>query len=176
VRKLIAVAKREFKAAAANKTFVVMTVLGPFLILAITVLPSLLNNDPKIASSGKPVAIYAERGDAGDYLGAAFDSQKIPWLRADDAARAKERVLSGEYAGLVEVPARWPDEEALSRVAVQQASATILALLAQSLRSIPDNCERQAGLSPEAVEMIQQQVDAALTEAATALRALATPS
>lgn len=150
MRKLIAVAKREFKAAAANKTFVVMTVLGPFLILAITVLPSLLNNDPKIASSGKPVAIYAERGDAGDYLGAAFDSQKIPWLRADDAARAKERVLSGEYAGLVEVPARWPDEEARyysatgTDAALFGTSQGVLGALATELRVA------EAGLSPEA--------------------------
>lgn len=150
MRKLIAVAKREFKAAAANKTFVVMTVLGPFLILAITVLPSLLNNDPKIASSGKPVAIYAEREDAGAYLGAAFESQKIPSLRVSDASRAKERVLSGEYAGLVEVPARWPDEEARyysatgTDAALFGTSQGVLGALATELRVA------EAGLSPEA--------------------------
>jgi ABC-2 type transport system permease protein len=150
VRKLIAVAKREFKAAAANKTFVVMTVLGPFLILAITVLPTLLNNDPKIASSGKPVAIYAEREDAGAYLGAAFESQKIPSLRVSDASRAKERVLSGEYAGLVEVPARWPDEEARyysatgTDAALFGTSQGVLGALATELRVA------EAGLSPEA--------------------------
>lgn len=150
MHKLIAVAKREFKAAAANKTFVVMTVLGPFLILAITVLPTLLNNDPKIASSGKPVAIYAEREDAGAFLASAFESQKIPSLRADDAARAKELVLSGEYAGLVEVPARWPDEEARyysatgTDAALFGTSQGVLGALATELRVA------EAGLSPEA--------------------------
>lgn len=150
MRKLIAVAKREFKAAAANKTFVIMTILGPFLILAITVLPSILNSDPKIASSGKPVAIYAERDDAGAYLSAAFESQKIPSLRADDPSRAKERVLSGEYAGLVEVPARWPDEEARyysatgTDAALFGTSQGVLGALATELRVA------EAGLSPEA--------------------------
>lgn len=150
MRKLLAVAKREFKAAAANKTFVIMTILGPFLILAITVLPTLLNNDPKIASSGKPVAIYAERDDAGAYLGAAFESQKIPSVRVEDASRAKERVLSGEYAGLVEVPARWPDEEARyysatgTDAALFGTSQGVLGALATELRVA------EAGLSPEA--------------------------
>lgn len=150
MRRLIAVTKREFKAAAANKTFVVMTVLGPFLILAITVLPTLLNNDPTIASSGKPVAVYAEREDAGAYLGAAFESQKIPSLRVDDAARAKERVLSGEYAGLVEVPALWPDVEARyysatgTDAALFGTSQGVLSALATELRVA------EAGLSPEA--------------------------
>lgn len=154
MRKLLAVAKREFKAAAANKTFVIMTILGPFLILAITVLPTLLNNDPKIASSGKPVAIYAERDDAGAYLGAAFESQKIPSVRVEDASRAKERVLSGEYAGLVEVPARWPDEEARyysatgTDAALFGTSQGVLGALATELRVA------EAGLSPEAASRL----------------------
>ena len=62
--------------------------------------------------------------------------------------------------------------EYLSRDAVAQAVATALALVTQSLRAIPDNCERQQGLTPDAVESIQAQVDAALQEAASSLRAL----
>jgi hypothetical protein len=63
--------------------------------------------------------------------------------------------------------------EYVSRVAIQQASATAVAVLTQSLRSIADNCERQFALPPEAVEAIQNQVDAALSEAAGAFKAMA---
>lgn len=62
--------------------------------------------------------------------------------------------------------------EYVSRAAIRQASATMLAVLAQ-IRSIPDNCERQFALPPETVELMQQTIDAALNEVAVALRAMA---
>jgi len=46
MRKLQAVIIKELKAVTANKTFVITTLLGPFLILAITVLPGLLTSNP----------------------------------------------------------------------------------------------------------------------------------
>ena len=62
--------------------------------------------------------------------------------------------------------------EYLPREAQRQAAATALAVLTQSLRSIPDNVERQYALSPEAVEAIAVQIDAALSECAAAFRAM----
>ena len=63
--------------------------------------------------------------------------------------------------------------EYVERAAVRQATATALAVLAQSLRSIADNCERQnPSLSPEVLEMIEQQVDAGLAEVSGAFRAM----
>ena len=38
--------RHEFRMAAANKAFIVLTILGPFIILAVTVLPSLLVRTP----------------------------------------------------------------------------------------------------------------------------------
>ena len=62
--------------------------------------------------------------------------------------------------------------EHVSRAAVRQASATALSILTQSIRSIPDNCERQFALAPEVVEGIQLQIDAALSEVALAFAEL----
>lgn len=63
--------------------------------------------------------------------------------------------------------------EYVPRAAVRQASATALAVLTQSLRSIADNCERQnPALPPETLEMIEQQVDAGLAEVAAAFQAM----
>lgn len=58
----------------------------------------------------------------------------------------------------------------LPRDAQRQAAATALAVLTQSLRSIPDNLERQMALQPEVVEAIALQIDAALSECAAAFR------
>lgn len=60
----------------------------------------------------------------------------------------------------------------LPRVAQQQASATALAILTQSLRSIPDNLERTLGLKPEVVEQVSVEIDAALQEIAMAFKAM----
>lgn len=63
--------------------------------------------------------------------------------------------------------------EYVARAAVRQATATALAILTQSVRSIADNCERKFALAPEVVEGISQQADAALLEVAEAFKAIA---
>lgn len=63
--------------------------------------------------------------------------------------------------------------EYLPRVVVQQASATALAVLTQSLRGIPDLLERSCNLTPGQAEAAQQTVDAALAEVAKAFEQLA---
>lgn len=62
--------------------------------------------------------------------------------------------------------------EYVRRDAVAQASATALAVLTQSLRSIPDNLERTLGLDPRAVEAAAVQIDTALAEVAAAFRVM----
>lgn len=47
----------------------------------------------------------------------------------------------------------------LDRAQVEQASATVLAAVAQTLRSIPDNLERAAGLTPEQAEECERIID-----------------
>lgn len=62
--------------------------------------------------------------------------------------------------------------EFLPRVAQQTAAATALALLAQSLRALPDNLERTLSLAPDVAEQIAVGIDAALAECAAAFRAM----
>lgn len=63
--------------------------------------------------------------------------------------------------------------EYLPRVAQQQAAATALAVLTQSLRAIPDVLERVCNLTPEQADLAQKQVDTALAEVAAAFKAMA---
>jgi len=60
----------------------------------------------------------------------------------------------------------------LPRDVQRQASATALAVLTQSLRSIPDNLEREFSLKPEVAEAIAVQIDSALAEIAGAFKAM----
>ncbi len=77
-------------------------------------------------------------------------------LKADERA-FKLAIARGDY---------------LPRDVQRQASATALAVLVQSLRSLPDQLERRAGLSPEQAEVVGVEIDRALTEIAYAFRAM----
>lgn len=54
------------------------------------------------------------------------------------------------------------------RAEVQQAAATALANLSQTLRSVPDNLERKLGLAPDVAQEVGYLIDAALNEVANA--------
>ncbi|MCA1951117.1 MAG: ABC transporter permease [Treponema sp.] len=112
MRKLQAVIIKEFKATAANKTFVIITLLGPFLILAITVLPNLLTSNPNMNKPNKPVAIYTSVNEIYEQIAQALDNQAIPPIRITDLSEGKSKVLSEQYAGILEIPEAWPREEA----------------------------------------------------------------
>lgn len=88
-----------------------------------------------------------------------YDNEKARHekIKADER-EFKLAALKGEY---------------VERSAVQQASATALSVLSQSLRSIPDNIERSHALAPDVIDAIAQMVDAALMEASVAFQAMA---
>ena len=52
------------------------------------------------------------------------------------------------------------------RASVQEAAATALAAMSQTMRSVPDNLERKLGLAPEVAAEVGAAIDAALNEVA----------
>lgn len=61
--------------------------------------------------------------------------------------------------------------EFIARESYRQANAALLAMVTQSLRSIPDNLERSLALQPEIVDAVAKQIDAVLADLANGLRA-----
>lgn len=107
--KLFHVIRHEFRLVAANRTYVILTIMGPFLILAITVLPSLLNRNPAAMVDGKPVAIYGAAPDIRPALDKAFAGMGLKTREATEEAAAKAAVIGGETLGLLSIEAGWPD-------------------------------------------------------------------
>jgi phage terminase Nu1 subunit (DNA packaging protein) len=87
-----------------------------------------------------------------------------------DQARARNEAAK---ASMNELKLEVERGRLVPRDAVRQASATALAMVTQSLRSIPDNVERTLSLDPAVVEAIALQVDATLTDLAKAFGAMA---
>lgn len=93
---------------------------------------------------------------------ASFDREK--------ALHERSKRLRSELAHKIE------SGEVVSRAAVQEASATALALAAQSLRSLPDNLERKLSLPPAVTEEIEKTIHAVLTDLAAAFEMMHTPA
>ncbi len=114
--KLLAIVRHEFKLAAANKAFVILTIIGPFLILAITVLPGLLSANPKLSSGGAPIALAAEDPEAVAVLGGLAQTlgRSVVEVGSDEAslAAAKAGVSSGDFGALVLLKADWAESGA----------------------------------------------------------------
>lgn len=72
-------------------------------------------------------------------------------------------------AGLNELQLKVKSGEYLSRAAYQEATATLLAMLSQGLRSLPDTLERKCNLPPDALELVEQIIDEGLNEVAQTL-------
>ncbi|MQR02338.1 DUF1441 family protein [Glaciimonas soli] len=80
-----------------------------------------------------------------------------------DEARARNESIK---ADLNTLEFKIKSSEYVARNGVRQASATALASLAQTLRSVPDNLERKLGITPEVAEEVGRQIDAALQDLA----------
>ena len=108
----------------------------------------------KIAAGEDPVDESTEEG-----------AQLSASARTAVAKARKETAL----AGLNELELKRKSGEYLPRAAYQEATATLLAMLSQGLRSLPDTLERKCNLPPEALELVEQVIDQGLNEVAQTL-------
>ncbi|MEW5814913.1 MAG: ABC transporter permease [Spirochaetota bacterium] len=103
MNKLWKVVKQEFKMTAANKAFVIITIIGPILIFAVSVLPGLLSMnlgippDTRIAFIGGDEGIFRE-------LANILEPRNIILARGKDFALLKQEVLKGNYQGILRLP------------------------------------------------------------------------
>ena len=96
---------------------------------------------------------------------------KQPPARADlDTAKARNEAAK---ADLAELDLRIRSGDYVARSEVREVCATALAVLSQSLRSVPDNLERRLGTNPELAAEVGSLIDAALDEIADSFERLA---
>ena len=108
----------------------------------------------------------ASKGWGGSRKGAGrkpADHVPSPDRQDFDAARARNESAK---ADLNELDLAIKRGEYVLRSAMQEATATALSALAQTLRSVPDNLERKLGVSPELALEVGIQIDAALNDVA----------
>ena len=87
----------------------------------------------------------------------------------DKSKARKEAALADQH----ELTYKIKSGQYVERAAVQQASATLLAELGQSLRSMADNLERKFNLLPNVVADISLTIDEALNNVANGMEMFA---
>lgn len=118
------------------------------------VLPRVGGHGGRREGAGRKPADYEPPEDAKNY----------------NAAKARNEAAK---AGLNELELKIKSGEYLSRAAYREASATLLAELAQGLRSLPDTLERKFGLSPDALLHVERTIDEAMQAVADGLELFA---
>jgi len=105
--KLTTIMRMEFRLTVANKVFIVLTILGPFLIAAIAILPGLLSRSETAA--GNPVTRVAIIGADTDFVKAISPALRQSGIDVEavreSIAALDARVLGGEYDGYLVLPA-----------------------------------------------------------------------
>lgn len=84
----------------------------------------------------------------------------------DEAKARKEAALADMHELLFKIKS----QEYISRSAVSEASATLMAALAQGMRSLPDNLERKLNIAPEVAVEIERAIDSCLAELAASMK------
>jgi ABC-2 type transport system permease protein len=103
--KMAKITRMEFKLTAANRAFIILTILGPFLIVAISVLPSLLSMRGGLGSAEKKIAVVSADMAFVAGITPSLQSAGIKVVNAQaDAAALDSMVLAGTLDGYIVLP------------------------------------------------------------------------
>ncbi len=104
INKISIIARHEFNMVAHTKTFLIITILGPFLIFAITVLPSLLNRNSDGFQEGSVITVVGASSDVINALSEALSPHGVIVTQGSDInSLKKELIENSSIQGIVEI-------------------------------------------------------------------------
>lgn len=119
-----------------------------------------VRRQPAPGPATPPRTALRDEDEAEDEAGRVSATTKTAIAKA-----RKETAL----AGLNELQLQVKSGEYLPRAAYQDATATLLAMLSQGLRSLPDTIERKFDVPPDVLQLIEATIDASLSHVADSL-------
>ena len=129
--KLAKIIRMEFKLTAANKVFIVLTILGPFLIAAVTVLPTVLATSG--SSLGSPEMRVAISGPDQAFIDSITPALRAARIRVVPAQGPPEflsaQALSGAFDGYLVLPADLSQAASIELVTTSAADFRLVGTL-----------------------------------------------
>jgi len=158
-RKLGRIMRMEFRLTTANKAFIVLTILGPFLIVAVTILPTLLAAR-QAAPEGKEPRVAVVNADPEflqDLEEDLFRFGIIASAYGKDTAGLNELVSAGDYAGYLILPDDLAEATRIEFVTTSISNPRITETLKSVIgRLVVELRLKREGLDPERVASIIQ--------------------
>ncbi len=103
MNKTLRVGRMEFRQTAMNRAFVIMTIIGPFLILAIAGLPSLVASSQEV-EEGTTVGIVVSDPQLQSAIGRALEGSPVAVQFSRSEADFEEAVEAGDMQGYLVLP------------------------------------------------------------------------
>jgi len=125
MNKLFEIIKHEFKLTAMNRLYLVMTILGPLLIFAVSVLPTLITRNTTLIKEGSVIGIVTEESSLTYVLSAVFTESGIEIDPEGTVEEQMNKVLDGKNIGFLIVPEDYLES---NRIEFYTKSGTDIAL------------------------------------------------
>jgi ABC-2 type transport system permease protein len=129
--KLAKIIRMEFRLTVANKVFIVLTIIGPFLIAAVTLLPSLLAmSGNTMGSPATKIALLGAEPRFVQDISPAFAQSRIEVSAVQGSAESLDaQVLAGAFDGYLVMPGDLADVTRLEYVSKNAADFRVMGVL-----------------------------------------------
>ena len=103
--KIAIIATHEFKGIVKTKTFLIITLLGPFLIFALTALPSLISNNTDQIQKGAAIGVLGASQEVSTLLEQSFSQKGVLIIPGNSEEQMKKLLLEeSAIQGFIEIP------------------------------------------------------------------------
>jgi ABC-2 type transport system permease protein len=145
------VIRQEFKMATATRAFVIITIIGPFLIIAMAVLPSYIANRG-MAKAKATVAVYGAAEPFLHDLEYASQHSNIEFISSENRKELEELTIKDEINGFVDIPGNYLESEIITYYSKTGTDVHISETLSGMIGSIIVSQRlRNEGMEPEKI-------------------------
>ena len=153
---MLVVLKYEFKKMAFNKVFVIITLLGPFLLAAVTILPSYIAMKTMDRSKASlHIGIYSQddavRGKAGELIVPLISAKGWISFVSGDETELRAQVLDEKLDGYLSLPENFPSVDAKGNFGWYSKSTTDVSVFG-AVKEIVSSVVVSARLSAASVD------------------------
>ncbi|MDC7226808.1 MAG: ABC transporter permease [Spirochaetales bacterium] len=153
MNKILVMIKYNFRRTAARKSFIVLTILGPVLIIAVAVVPGLLAQRGIDEVTDVRIAVYGEAGLADMLIASSPDYITI--YRALDFEAAREDCFDGNVEGVLVLPENAIDAQTLQFYTREGSNIIMTETVRNTIAGILTNLRAaEAGIASEQVAML----------------------
>lgn len=114
MKRIIRIMKMEFKITAGNKAFIIITILGPFLLLGVTLLPSLFARSSAEIDEGTVVGIVGADKRLMSGLGTATENSPVTIVAGSSEEEMRDAVADNSIKAFVIIPGDYLSAPSLS--------------------------------------------------------------